>query len=451
MTEGNEGEAMGEFGKLSSLRIGLRSQDIQTSLHGIDLGALNPETKNIRLIGMAERLAIHIRGADVIDDYKRLEYIASQFDIDSLILPRVLNVLEKVDWIRVRSEGDKISKVEETVPYFSDIYGTMGDYYKRGHPTEIEDATLTVTDRLALSPVGEEEIQKKLGLEKNGYEMLLDIGKGGRFLNEYESPQTGERVLYSPLYWTENPEKIEAVFNLLKKFGAEKITGALRRVRDYQGFPLADNLLSGKPSELLREEDLIIFEAINKGILLAPKVDSLRGGKHFAFTPYVGIPIEEKIILEKAMAILACVRYGQHFGSITKIKYPAAILDSLLESPHRIGGPTGHTEIRRQYAILVGRGVGRIFPHRIFKDRYYFQLIETEENIKAVKLAKDLLAVGEVISEKGLIPELQEVLFYPGSYEEAARTLPKIKSSPHVSEETQEYIFNIMDALRGGG
>lgn len=448
MTEGNKGGAMGEFDKLSSLRIGVRSQDIQTSLQGIDLGALNPETKNIRLIGMAERLAIHIRGADVIDDYKRLEYIASQFDIDSLILPRVLNVLEEINWIRVRGEGDKISKVEETVPYFSDIYGTMGEYYKSSHPSEIEDATLTVTDCLALSPVGEEEIQRKLGLEKNEYEMLLDIGKSGRFLNEYESPQTGERVLYSPLYWTENPEKIETIFNLLKKFGAEKITGALRRVRDYQGFPLPDNLLSGKPSKLLREEDLIIFEAINKGMLLAPKVDSLRGGKHFAFTPYVGIPIEEKIILEKAMAILACVRYGQHFGSITKIKYPAAILDSLLESPHRIGS---HTEIKRQYAILVGRGVGRIFPDRFSKDRYYFQLIETEENIKALKLAKDLLTVGEVISEKGLIPELQEVLFYPGSYEEAARTLPKIKRPSRVSEETQEHIFNIMDALRGGG
>lgn len=438
---------MGEFDKLSSLRIGVRSQDIQTSLQGIDLGALNPETKNIRLIGMAERLAIHIRGADVIDDYKRLEYVASQFDIDALVLPKVLNVLEEIGWVRVKGEGDRISKVEESVPYFSDIYGTMGEYYKSSHPSEVENATLIVTDYLALSPIGEEKIQRKLGLGQDEYKMVFDIGRSGRFLDRYESPQNGEGVLYSPLYWVENPEKIETIFNLLKKFGAEEIIGALRRVRDYQGFPLPDNLLSGKPSELLREEDLIIFEAINKGILLAPKVNSLRGGKHFAFTPYVGIPIEEKIILEKAMAILACVRYGQHFGSITKIKYPAAILDSLLESPHRIGS---HTEIKRQYAILVGRGVGRIFPDRFSKDRYYFQLIETEENIKALKLAKDLLMVGEVISEKGLIPELQEVLFYPGSYEEAARTLPKIKRPSRVSEETREHIFNIMDALRGG-
>src|SRR3989338_7328515 len=108
-------------GKLDPVKVGLRAQDIQTSLQDVDLGPLGAETKNLRLLGMAERLAIHIRGTDVIDDYKRLEYIGSQFGIDSLVLPSVLNVLEELEWVRVEGKGAK-RKVEESVPFFRDIY-----------------------------------------------------------------------------------------------------------------------------------------------------------------------------------------------------------------------------------------------------------------------------------------------------------------------------------------
>jgi len=149
------------------------------------------------------------------------------------------------------------------------------------------------------------------------------------------------------------------------------------------------------------------------------------------------------------MAILACVRYGEHFGLITKIRYPKAILDKLLDSPHVIGP---HTEIRKQYALLVGRGIGRIFPDRVLSDRWYFQLIDKEENIKAVKLAKDLLVVGESISDRGFQEELQKILFTPGSYEEALRTLPRLKKPASFSPETHKHILNeIMDVLRTGG
>lgn len=71
---------------------------MQPSLQAMDLGALGAETKNIRLVGMAERLTIHIRGSDVIEDQRGLEYIASQFDIDALLLPRVLEVLQEIGW-----------------------------------------------------------------------------------------------------------------------------------------------------------------------------------------------------------------------------------------------------------------------------------------------------------------------------------------------------------------
>ncbi len=435
--------------QLDSLKVGLRAQDIQTSVQDVELGPLNAETKNIRLTGMAERLAIHIRGADVIDDYRRLEYVASQFGIDSLVLPKVIDVLQELEWVRVEKRNGKIKKVEETVPYFSDIYSKAGEYFNNSDPSEIEEAALVVCDSLALSPITGEQVKKKFGLDDRAYEIVLDIGKSGRLIGQYKSTKTNEDVLYSPVYWVENPDKLENMYNMLKKFGADRVYDALKKIKDYQGFPLMDNILKSD-SEKLTNEEKIIAEAIQRGIILAPQVESFKGRKKFAFTPNIGIPVHEKIILEKSMAILACIRYGEHFGKITKIKFPEVILDKLLNSPYRIGP---HTEIRKQYAILTGRGMGRIFADKALSDRYYFELIATEENKKAVKLARDLLKVGEVLEEKGLSKELQGVLFYPGTYEEALRTLPKLKKQAHISKETQETVSdilnNITDNLRG--
>lgn len=438
-----------EKNKKKFLRIGLRAQDIQTSVQDVDLGPLNAETKNVRLLGMAERVAIHIRGVDVIEDYKKLEYIASQFGVDSLILPTVLNVLQELEWVRVKKRGSQIEKVEESVPFFGDIYSKAGEYFDDLDHSEIEEATIAVCDMLALSPCTEYEMRKKLGLDKKGYKMVLDIGKSGKFIDQYVSPKSKGNVLYSPLYWVENPDKLEQMYQILKKFGADRVYSVLQNIKNYQGFPLTEAILKGS-YDTLQEDHEIISEAIRRGIILAPEVNSLSGKKNFAFTPQTGISIEEKVILEKTMAILACIRYGEHFGLITKIKYPEMILDSLLEPPHRIGP---HTEIRSQYAILVGRGVGRIYPFRAMKSRYFFELIPTEENKKAVMLAKDLLNIGEVLQEKGLSKEIQSVLFFPGSYEEAMRTLPKLKKPALISTETQENILDIlndtMDKLRG--
>ena len=430
---------------LEPLKIGLRAQDIQTGLQDVDLKALAVETKIIRLIGMAERLAIHIRGSEVITDYQRLEYIASQFGIDSLILPNVLEFLQELEWIRIEKVGSEIKKIEESVPYFSNIYSLAGQYFKDISHSEVEEATIKIYDSLTISPLPEEKIKEDLGDSKL-YEMVVSIGKSGGLIQEYQSRETGEKILYSPQYWIENPKKINELCMLIEKFGAENIYKTFQMIKEYQGFPI--NICSNVNQELNNEEKIII-EGIKKGIILAPEVYSFKGKKFFGFLPQIGISLEEKVIFEKAMAILACIRYGQHFGLITRIKYPEAILDKLLEPPHTIGS---HTEIKQQYGILVGRGIGRIYPDRFRKNRYYFKLISTEENKKAVKLAKDLLKIGEKVEERGFFKELQEILFYPGSYEEALRTLPKMKKEPQISstiqEEINKIICDVMDILQ---
>jgi len=239
------------------------------------------------------------------------------------------------------------------------------------------------------------------------------------------------------------------MYDLLKTHGADHVYLALKKIRDYPGLPLGNDVLRAGESQQ-GSESQIIAELIRRGIILAPDVKSLRGAKNFAFSPHIGLPLAEKVILEKAMAVLACIRYGQHFGLITKIRFPEDILDRLMNPPHRIGS---HTEIKRQYALLVGRGMGKVYPDKLKPDRFYFETTPTPENKKAVKLAKDLLKIGEVLEGKGVSKDLQNVLFYPGTYEEALRTLPKLKNPSTVSPATQENILNVindtMDKLRG--
>lgn len=434
---------------LKPLKVGLRAQDVQTSVQDVELGPLNAETKNIRLVGMAERLAIHIRGADVINDYRRLEYIASQFGIDSLgVLPKVLDVLQELGWVRVDNSGPD-PKVEETVPYFTDIYTAAGSYFQASKPTEIETAALAVCDALASSPTTKEQLISALGIDEKAYRTILDIGKSGQFLDEYQSPTAKTLVLYSPLFWVENPAKLDDLAALLQRYGADDVCRALARVRSYPGLPLSSTVLAG--SQDLRREDEIARELIRRGILLAPDVTSHNGRKNFAFTPHVGIPFERKVVLEKAMAILACIRYGEHFGAITRIRFPIDIIDRLTTPPHRIGP---HTEIRQQYALLVGRGIGRSFPDRAHPSRFYFQLVATPENVQACRLARDLLAAGDILEGKGLSIDLQRLLLHPGgSYEEAMRTLPKLRQSATISAQTQTRLAAVlddtMDKLRG--
>jgi len=128
--------------KVDSVKSGLRAQDIQTSVQDVDLGPLNAEIKNVRLVGMAERLGhSRARRGMSLMTLKKLEYVASQFGIDSLVLPQCFSAsLEELGWVRVEKKGDEISKVEETVPYFTDIYSHAGDYLAWKGLSEIEEA-----------------------------------------------------------------------------------------------------------------------------------------------------------------------------------------------------------------------------------------------------------------------------------------------------------------------
>jgi hypothetical protein len=245
-----------------------------------------------------------------------------------------------------------------------------------------------------LAPQREREIIKKHNVYQRTFKIISDVGKTGAFLKSYDSPVDGSSIAYSPLYSDENPEKIMALFD---KYPEEDVSGKIRSIRDYQGMPI----------ETIN--DPVLIEAIRMGCIPTPSVNSSKGIKHFAFTPLQGVGKIEKSLLEKARAILSCVRYGQHFATITWISDPLLLL-RVLASRKTIGS---HSEILRQYVLLHKLGVGIISKDPTSTDRYTFNLLDTPENMRALELAIQYLTIKEPVKQELKAKEVRQ-LFLPG-------------------------------------
>lgn len=427
--------------------VALRAQDIQTGLQEVNLrGPAAGLFDTTLLTGMAARLAIHIRGIEIIEEEQRLRALGTRLGIPSLVLRNVLDILEEVEFIQVEYDGQRPKRVVERVPYYDDLYGRLGAAWEIRQRSEEEEASVLLLDRLAAAPENWERIEAEYGLDASQLRVVQEVGEAGGYLGRFESPTDGSIVVYSPLYWEENPEE---TLRLIQKYGGARVAQAIRSVRSYQGMPLPD--LGAQSTE----DDRIVVEAMVAGLLPAPEVNSFRGPRRFAFTPYKGkilLSDKERAILQKARAILACIRYGQHFGSITKIKDPDAILRTL-KGRGRIGA---HSEIAVQYAILVVEGVARISRDTAFRSRYHLELIDTPENRKALDVAADVLTVGETITDRGLDPGARSILLNAGLYKEAltsrSEELARRQRQPAYSDETvKKELEKLVDDIRGVG
>jgi hypothetical protein len=106
---------------------------------------------------MAATIAGLIRGRDVI--------AAHQLDVDLLAFDDVIRILEEAEFVQgVRRSGNKIIAFTETVPYYDDLYQTLGESWTDRLPTDVEQQLLTVVDGLSTSPIPVESLQDRYSL-----------------------------------------------------------------------------------------------------------------------------------------------------------------------------------------------------------------------------------------------------------------------------------------------
>lgn len=378
----------------------LRSHDVHQGLYAgeVDRNSGLParEMETTQLVGMAAALASAIKGQDVVANAQDLKSVAAdQLDIGPFAFNQVVEVLEETEFIRnvVRKSGGQVASFYESVPEeFSRLYETLGEVWESRSPTEIERSLLSCVEDLSHGPRPVED----LDVDRTALPSMLSLGEASEAIRIVTVRD--QKVVYSPFFAYENPEEIEKTLAGLE---IAEVRSAFSEVRGYQGTPLSK---SGSAE--------VINGLIAAGLMAGPALERPdHSMESFAIAPY-GLPPDlltiRKPVLDKALAVLTAVRMGEHFGGITRLRSPEALLHALLD-PDRV--VARHSSTRRQYAVLHRMGIIRFVN---IQGRDGIQAISAKDNLEAIQLALDLISYGEAAETKEALAADQ--ILVQGSY-----------------------------------
>ena len=105
--------------------------DLAARCHEIQVGLGTtevPEFDQLALIGMAVRLALHIRGLSPIP-YEVVKLVGYHYlDISLHAARRVVELLAEIEFVKLGTEGKTIKTVLPNVPYYEELYEQLGGY-----------------------------------------------------------------------------------------------------------------------------------------------------------------------------------------------------------------------------------------------------------------------------------------------------------------------------------
>jgi hypothetical protein len=415
--------------KPTSTEAGLRCHDAHHGLSNVDShSGYIAELDDVREVGMAANLAVNIRGRDVIGDADALKVIAAEeLGVEPLLFKTILDLLQHADFVTVHKSGSKRS-IEERVPVHENLYDRLGQVWEERHPSELQEEMISVVNSLASTPILLDEAKE--ALPDSDLDTILAVGGSTELIKNLELDD-GTTLLYSPYFAFEHPERLQGIF---ESHEIEEVRAAMAKLRGEQGL-------------LVDESDPALADMVSRGLVMTPTIAGAGGDARFAFLPYAADPQVlrvEKSVLDKAVQILACVRYGQHRAVKTKISMPAAILNRLLDPSHdfTLGA---HSEHRQQYFTLYRLGIVDFIPsHNWVK----VKLIDTEDNKRAVRLALDLLRYGEEMTDKGTNEAAQELLAHGERLHGPLRTIKDRRdAAPRLPAQVWA---GMVEAARGG-
>ncbi len=407
----------------------LRCQDLHNAVHSnVDptSGYLTDYT-NTRIVGMAGQVISTIHGMDVVD-YQRFEPIAAhQYGIDSLWLDKVFRVLQDCDLVELKGKKSKPEKVHIKSKYLKSNYDILSEYLTEDMtPEEVELSTIDILQNLSLSPMTSNEVKEKYNLSDEEIGKLKMFGSESQLL-QFSDLSRNDFLISTPMYWDENAEKAH---ELMTQHSPDEFKKAMNIIKNHQGYPV--NMA----------QNPILDALLSRGILPTPTV-RMDGKDHpFLFTPYNTKP-EDKIVLEKARDILACVRCGQHFARYP-ITNPIFILNALMDS--RKGYSLRSTTVaKEQYFLLAAKGIGIL--ESTGGNWYSFRLIDTPDNIRAVRLAIELLKHGEIV--EGGSSEDEQIKQFISTRGTSLSTFKSIKEANKKKDVSPELANELVKLIHG--
>lgn len=403
-------------------KIGLRIHDIAEGLKEIQPTGPATQFKNTLLLGKAASLALHLRGHDVIENMEAFEYAAGELGI-GLELENVLRELEEIEFIR-RPHG----KIEITVPTFVDAYSILGERWLSLNPKDPESKTVAILNQIENNPMKTSAIQSQFALTEHEQRIIYEIGNSGTYLDQFFTPN-GEPISFSPALTELNPKKL---YEFSSKHAGHDLSKVLTSIRGFQGIPV----------EQLNNP--ILQQACYSGILLQTSVGTGTNKHNYVFAPMDNVPQENKIILDKARAILSSVRHGEfHQQDSTKIRNAYLILNAM-KTRKQLRGHPGH---QSQYGLIITKGIARLSSASSSAPSLI--IIDTTENMLAIDLAIEMLgqSTGRTLATN---QEAQQALFQPANYVNPSSSRVRFNKELKKSEATQKEIIKKVSLLNQG-
>jgi hypothetical protein len=366
--------------------VAARCHEIQTGLGMTEV----PEFDNLRAIGMAVRLALHIRGLPAVN-YETLRLVANHFlEIPSVALKRIMEMLAEVEFVKLMTQGKTIKAVVPTVPYYETLYSRLGEHASDLEFNEPEQLSIELLCRLSKAPEKLDTLQSVLGAEPKLLSRAVTVGKKGAYVRVHRS--RGRDVALSPTYFSENAE---IYADMVAGSGSKQVQKLLNSIREAQGMPLS---IIQKAKHIggvrISDEELnLLLRLAQDGAVKPPSITTSHAGENFfLFTPTpagAALAPTKRDIYEKAMAIVAAVRQGQFLPQQFAIRSPGAVLYTL-KTNLKLGKAT--TEASQQYRKLVHLRVATL--NDVGSGFSELQIIDTPENREALDIAYALVESG---------------------------------------------------------
>lgn len=406
---------------------GLRCQDIHSGLRDLDPNSslLGP-LRETRFIGMAASLAGLVRGHDIINDGEALRTIAAQqLDVNDYAFADIIRLFEEVGFVQgVQRDGTRIGQFTETIPYYNDLYEDLGTAWHQRKPGEIEQQFVPVIDRLSQAPMPLESLEDALGLDHKAIPHILEVGTGSGLIRTLRTID-GD-IAYSPFFAFENPAALESI---AMDHGPDKFASELAAVRSKQGL------------EISAAKFPLLTDAVAAGLIMAPSVKKPDGG----FASYAALPYAadsqllkaRKPVLEKALAVLACLRSAERYAEHNTLG-PAAlvnVIDKLLD-PNR-GFLNPNSAHRRQYELIRNAGIIEFAPDTLPGGRWVTPVFKkSDDNREALSLARDLILHGELMGKRVDDNVASEMLNAGTQFNAPIQTMNRLRKQVTPSPET---------------
>lgn len=346
-----------------------------------------PDFENLLGTGMAVRLALHIRGLPQIS-WEVLHPWASHFlQIPGIALRSIVQLLAEVEFLRLITTGNTINAIIPDVPYYEDVYASLGAFAKDRGFNEAEELSIEILRRLARAPENADALHNKIGAEKRLFDRAVTIGDQTGYLTK--SRRRGRDILLSPTYFGENSE----IFADAAAAGqSNRISVLMDAIRQNQGLPLS---LITKQMEIggiaVSKDDLqLLTKLAQDGAVKPPSIETgYSGVNHFMFSPTPGaaaLAPTKREIYERAMAIVAAVRQGQYLSQKYPIHNPRALIYVLRRDMKLRRGPQ---EANQQYRNIVRMRIAQLID--LGNGYSQLQVIDLPENREAIDIAFHLI------------------------------------------------------------